>query len=182
MNTCGKAPTGWKCSRLLGHEGPCAAYPDTERPPALPGPTAEGCRVCGAPILADTEDWPAPLCLTHAPTAVLDMLELQGDELTQVEFSCAACGSAYTHQDVIHVRIRDRGREDGPGHQYSIGMATPLEEALIQRTALSADWIWKGRRDEVAIVLTCEQCPALTEVLIWQHKGQTFQALRLVST
>lgn len=28
---------------------------------------AHGCRVCGGPILADCEDWPAPLCLVHAP-------------------------------------------------------------------------------------------------------------------
>jgi hypothetical protein len=31
-----------------------------------------GCRVCGSCILADTEDWPAPLCIVHAPEPLLD--------------------------------------------------------------------------------------------------------------
>jgi len=31
-----------------------------------------GCRVCGACVLADTEEWPAPLCIAHAPEALLD--------------------------------------------------------------------------------------------------------------
>lgn len=31
-----------------------------------------GCRVCGSCILADTEDWPAPLCIAHAPEPLLD--------------------------------------------------------------------------------------------------------------
>lgn len=36
----------------------------------------EGCAVCGKPILADTEDWPAPLCPDHAP---LDLLDVVGE-------------------------------------------------------------------------------------------------------
>lgn len=37
-----------------------------------------GCRVCGAFILADTELWPAPLCIAHAPEPLIDMaLELR---------------------------------------------------------------------------------------------------------
>lgn len=37
----------------------------------------EGCSVCGCelPILADTEEWPAPLCEAHAPLDVLDRLD-----------------------------------------------------------------------------------------------------------
>lgn len=31
-----------------------------------------GCRVCGAAILADTEEWPAPLCIVHAPEPLID--------------------------------------------------------------------------------------------------------------
>lgn len=31
-----------------------------------------GCRVCGACILADTETWPAPLCIVHAPEPLID--------------------------------------------------------------------------------------------------------------
>lgn len=33
---------------------------------------SHGCRACGAPILADTEGWPAPLCVVHAPEPLLD--------------------------------------------------------------------------------------------------------------
>lgn len=36
---------------------------------------AHGCRVCGAPVLADTEDWPAPLCIAHAPEGLFVQLE-----------------------------------------------------------------------------------------------------------
>lgn len=32
--TCSKAPTGWKCTRAFGHDGPCAAE---EWPPAPVG-------------------------------------------------------------------------------------------------------------------------------------------------
>jgi hypothetical protein len=130
VTICDKAPIGWKCTRALGHDGPCAAYADTVRPGPLPGapyrgnwtneqsaarlaslcvadrPAAisaaldlaerrgmscpgdgvcftrrgthpcreHGCRVCGAPILADTEDWPAPLCIAHAPETLLDLV------------------------------------------------------------------------------------------------------------
>jgi hypothetical protein len=28
-NDCKLAPDGWRCSREAGHEGPCAAWPDT---------------------------------------------------------------------------------------------------------------------------------------------------------
>jgi hypothetical protein len=28
--------------------------------------------VCGAYVLADTEDWPAPLCVAHAPEPLID--------------------------------------------------------------------------------------------------------------
>lgn len=31
-----------------------------------------GCRACGAPILADSEGWPAPLCIVHAPSDLID--------------------------------------------------------------------------------------------------------------
>jgi hypothetical protein len=34
-----------------------------------------GCRVCGSPILADTEDWPAPLCVVHAPEPLLEFVD-----------------------------------------------------------------------------------------------------------
>ena len=40
-----------------GGAGPCRAH---------------GCRVCGAYVLADTEDWPAPLCVAHAPEPLID--------------------------------------------------------------------------------------------------------------
>jgi hypothetical protein len=52
-----------------------SACPGPRRCYALGGnePCREhGCRVCGSIILADCEDWPAPLCLVHAPEALID--------------------------------------------------------------------------------------------------------------
>lgn len=63
---------------------------DTERPPELdtcPGERqcfarggsnpcrAHGCRACGGVILADTENWPAPLCPAHAPEDLFDFVD-----------------------------------------------------------------------------------------------------------
>lgn len=31
-----------------------------------------GCRVCGSAILFDTNEWPAPLCVAHAPEELID--------------------------------------------------------------------------------------------------------------
>lgn len=38
-------------------------------------PGSKGCAVCGGVILADTEDWPAPLCPLHAPQNLLNLLD-----------------------------------------------------------------------------------------------------------
>lgn len=39
-----------------------------------------GCAVCGDAILADTQEWPAPLCVAHAPKKLLDYLDRQAFE------------------------------------------------------------------------------------------------------
>lgn len=43
-----------------------------------------GCRVCGAAILADTETWPAPLCIAHAPEPLLDTFVAMRCELERM--------------------------------------------------------------------------------------------------
>lgn len=43
-----------------------------------------GCRVCGSCILADTEDWPAPLCIVHAPEPLIDATIALRSELERV--------------------------------------------------------------------------------------------------
>lgn len=46
-----------------------------------------GCRVCGACVLADTEDWPAPLCIAHTPEPLIDdCIALRRAVLALVEY------------------------------------------------------------------------------------------------
>jgi hypothetical protein len=74
MNDCGetKAPAGWYCSRVVGHKGPCAAWPMTEwaswseweadcirwRGKILRGPDAHWCNDWdGLPVTAFTAEY-----------------------------------------------------------------------------------------------------------------------------
>jgi hypothetical protein len=126
--TCDKPPSGWKCTRELGHDGPCAAYPDTVRPEPLPGPVS----------LESVDESPV---------------------------ICTGCGSNHTHQHTVFVRARET--EGGPGRQYTIGPGLMVAE-------LPADsYVWHGRREELVVLLTCEQCEGLTELILRQHKGET---------
>ena len=82
MKDCGetKAPTGWYCSRAIGHKGPCAAWPLTEwiswseweadcirwRGKILRGPDAHWCNdQDGLPISAFTPEYE---CCTEKKT------------------------------------------------------------------------------------------------------------------
>lgn len=68
---CGRA-WGTFPGRLLGAcPGERVCFTRAGRAPCR----VHGCRVCGAPVLADTEDWPAPLCIAHAPEPLFSQLE-----------------------------------------------------------------------------------------------------------
>lgn len=47
--TCTLPPPGWRCSREIGHDGPCAATPNTSAAPPLPLPPVAEPVVAGPP-------------------------------------------------------------------------------------------------------------------------------------
>lgn len=85
---------------------------------------------------------------------------------TESLFLCPHCGSNYTHQEEVRTYFRDK--EDSP-----TGIAAVVDSSAC-RVLGSQSGNPSGRRDGLVIVITCEQCPALTHLQIYQHKGQTF--------
>lgn len=79
-----------------------------------------GCRVCGAYVLADTEDWPAPLCIAHAPEPLLDFCNAIRVELERLlgvfdgvhQTDCAVfnlLGRAASDSEIVE-RMKSDGR------------------------------------------------------------------------
>lgn len=87
---------------------------------------------------------------------------------------CARCGQEFTHQGTVLVHARPR--EDGPGREIRIDrdglFTTPLCDLSKDSPAF-----W-GRRQDVVIELTCENCGTISELIIAQHKGQTLLRIR----
>jgi len=51
---CNRPPAGWTCSRVPGHEGPCAAWPVNTPPAPSPKPPVNYLRVT---LRADVNGW-----------------------------------------------------------------------------------------------------------------------------
>jgi hypothetical protein len=90
------------------------------------------------------------------------------------QLHCPACGGTNTHQREVLVRNR---HEDGPGTEIEVRPDTAIKRDLSANSP-----VWAGRRHEVVIVFECEACPARSELLIYQHKGDTFLRVRMTGT
>jgi hypothetical protein len=92
------------------------------------------------------------------------------------------CGSIYTHQSIVEVRVGDYGygsdptgdpladsadRQDTPGRLVRVDPNDVVETAKIERR----DFI--GRRDDTRITITCENCLNTQTIVFRQHKGLT---------
>lgn len=79
---------------------------------------------------------------------------------------CAGCGGTYLHHD--RIEVFNRSKEDA---------LTGVRVRVAGLRVATGPDAHKGnpssRRDGVAIRFWCEQCPALTDLLVAQHKGQT---------
>jgi len=97
--SCDTCPGHRRCYALQGVE-PCRVH---------------GCRVCGACILADTEDWPAPLCIVHAPEELIDYVgQARRALLGLVDYfdgvhagDCAVARTGPASDETIKGNIRD---------------------------------------------------------------------------
>ncbi len=82
---------------------------------------------------------------------------------------CSDCNGGNTHHD--QVRVYNRGEDSVEGMR-----------AIVDWDAVTVDGNLagnpSGRRHGVAIVFSCEQCQALSELTISQHKGETMLAVR----
>lgn len=83
---------------------------------------------------------------------------------------CAGCGGDWTHQG--RVEVFERHHEDSPHgtHVTVHGARVSVDDRMVGNPS--------GRRQGLTILLSCENCDAGTEVLVWQHKGQTFLDVR----
>jgi hypothetical protein len=98
-------------------------------------------------------------------TAALEFQDFSGPVLL-----CPACREPYTHQG--SVTVFGRAGEDTPTRAITV---TPgAETAHIVESRQAEQTNPSGRRDGVAIRFWCEQCPAVSELLIHQHKGFTY--------
>lgn len=84
---------------------------------------------------------------------------------------CANCDHEFTYQKTVVVHLRDM--EDGPGKAVEVNRDGVLERRLPKDSKL-----WAGRRDDIVIALDCENCDEPSELVIQQHKGQTFVFVR----
>lgn len=75
MSTCDKPPKGWICSRILGHEGPCAATREAKLPPFYDPlkPAIVSYMLCAECDQPSGEDYLCPSCrgTMDANTALL---------------------------------------------------------------------------------------------------------------
>lgn len=87
-------------------------------------------------------------------------------------FVCPHCGSDYTHHKMVEVF---NCREDHRPHDR-ISISSP-DDFGDNKYELSIDQKGRNpsaRRSGIRIIIECEQCPDLSKLVIYQHKGQTF--------
>lgn len=79
---------------------------------------------------------------------------------------CAHCGG----NNLRHVRVdlHTRPKEDADSTITTITLHGCAGSATLPPTTNPS-----SRRDGVAVLLSCETCPGLTELRIAQHKGET---------
>ena len=89
------------------------------------------------------------------------------------ELRCRKCGDAYLHHHQVETFFRDEDHTFGLCVRVSEGSGGPE-----LRVTDELEGNPSPRRDGIRIWLTCECCPALSYLEIWQHKGQTLMAMR----
>jgi hypothetical protein len=83
-------------------------------------------------------------------------------------FRCGHCGEEHTHQEAVEVF--DRNGEDSEKGRHVLVNAR--KEVYIDDDVEHGNP--SDRRDGLKIYLTCEHCPYISILKIWQHKGNTF--------
>lgn len=86
----------------------------------------------------------------------------------QYAFRCGNCGHEHTHQEAVEVF--DRNGEDSEKGRHVLVNAR--KEVHIDDNVEHGNP--SDRRDGLKIYLTCEHCPYVSILKIWQHKGNTF--------
>ena len=85
---------------------------------------------------------------------------------------CPGCGCSNLHHDQVDVYARDS--EDSPtGYHATVTAGAGLR--LLNNMTDNPS----SRRDGLRVLFWCEQCPALSELTIVQHKGTTYLATRV---
>jgi hypothetical protein len=85
---------------------------------------------------------------------------------------CPGCGCSNLHHDQVDVYARDA--EDSPtGYHATVTAGAGLR--LLNNMTDNPS----SRRDGLRVLFWCEQCPALSELTIVQHKGTTYLAMRV---
>lgn len=79
---------------------------------------------------------------------------------------CPACGGTNLHHHEVIVCSRTSG-EDGPGVKVEVSGAS------VTTTVNVPDAAFAGRRDDLRVRFTCEQCPTESWRYLIQHKGDT---------
>lgn len=78
---------------------------------------------------------------------------------------CPACGHNHLHHGAVV--INNRASEDQPGVVVEVA-----GQAMTAHPSLPADFA--GRRNDLRIAMSCEQCGPIGELVIRQHKGSTY--------
>ena len=86
----------------------------------------------------------------------------------QYAFRCGNCGHECTHQEAVE--IFDRNGEDSHTNRHIVigrGRDISIDDDVRRGNPSS-------RRDGLKVYITCELCPYVSILKIWQHKGNTF--------
>lgn len=81
---------------------------------------------------------------------------------------CADCGGNFLHQ--FRVQVFNREREDAKtGLRIDVVYGKPLETSKDTEHGNPSD-----RRDGIRIYFNCENCPHISVLAIYQHKGTEY--------
>jgi hypothetical protein len=80
------------------------------------------------------------------------------------EIKCACCGGDNTHQIAVEVFFRVEDAETGV-HAVSMFDGTKCDSVQINNPS--------PRRSGLRVILRCESCSGLSNLVVYQHKGFT---------
>ncbi len=85
--------------------------------------------------------------------------------MMDIELNCPSCGAPNLHHH--EVVVSNRKTEDAPG------IRAVVDHLSVSSQANVADG-FAGRRNDLRIRFSCEQCPSEPWLFIVQHKGTTY--------